>query len=259
MKTALYDVVDISVSQANVLDAQKLKSKVGGVIIKLGYTGYGSMRPTISQAFWNQYKACKAAGIPVGVYYFTLAYNDALVKMETDWVLDQLKDLELELPVYLDSEGQPNCAAWTNCTCKTRTDCTIKWLQTIEDAGYYVGIYGGKAKFTEGIFIDDSRLKAYDHWLAQYNTEVTYKGDYNMWQYTSKANPAEYGLSGTALDVSHCYVDYPSIIRKAGLNHLVPTVVEEKPVESETVVVEQPTIIKTITLDFWSDGHITGE
>lgn len=255
MKSILYDVIDISSYQKNIVDVEKLKSKVGGVILRLGYTGYESEKPTMDKYFMSNYAKCREAGIPVGVYYFTLAYNEAMVKMETDWILSTINNLHLELPVFLDCEGQKNSAPWTACTCQKRTDCAILWLDTINKAGYYVGVYGSKAKFTNSTFLDNSRLTKYDHWVAQYNDaiqETTYKGQYNMWQYTSSGKPADYGVEGSSVDVSHCYVDYPTIMKSKGLNRLVPETEQGSTSESETQT--EPKLIKTITIEVYSDG-----
>lgn len=233
----LFDVVDISASQ-KIIDANLLKSKVGGVIIKLGYTGYESNKPAKSKTFDEQYKVCREHGIPVGVYYFTLAHTPAMVEMETSWVLNQIKDLELELPVYVDCEMQDNSPGWTALSFAQRDTYMNMWCSMIQNAGYYAGIYLPKVW---GPAMPN--VKPFDHWIAQYNTVCTYSGSYGMWQYTSRAIPTDYGIVASGLDVSHCYINYPELIRARGLNHLVPTHSDNSFVESETQVVEPFNIV----------------
>lgn len=73
-----------------------------------------------------------------------------------------------------------------------------------------------------------SKLSDYAVWLAQYASKPTYSGKYGMWQYSStgKVN----GISGN-VDMNWCYVDYPSAIKKAGLNGYKAT---ETPSEPQT-------------------------
>jgi LysM repeat protein len=84
----------------------------------------------------------------------------------------------------------------------------------MEDAGYFVGIYGSAVSgFKERM--DDSKLTPYAHWVAQYTSKCTYKGDYGIWQYSSKGSVD--GISGN-VDLDYGYVDYPTIIKNGGFN-----------------------------------------
>lgn len=214
-------VLDLSTYQGTV-DFSKMKSAgVEGVILRCGYTGYGSMLPTTDAKFEAYYKGASEAGLPIGVYYFTLATSEELAVKEANFVLNLVKDKELLLPIYVDVEAQNNSVAWTNLSKSDRTKFVAKFCDTIEKAGYYVGIYGSTSWLNNKL--DMSSLKAYDVWVAQYNTRCTYTGNYGMWQYSSKGNGATYGCSSTYVDMNHCYKDYPTIIRKAGLNGYTKT------------------------------------
>ena len=50
-----------------------------------------------------------------------------------------------------------------------------------------------------------SALSGYKIWLAQYNTEVTYGGKYDMWQYSEKGRIP--GIS-TNVDMNLSYMSY---------------------------------------------------
>lgn len=63
--------------------------------------------------------------------------------------------------------------------------------------------------------MDDSKLTPYAHWVAQYDSKCTYKGDYGIWQYSSKGSVD--GISGN-VDLDYAYVDYPTIITNGGFN-----------------------------------------
>ena len=63
--------------------------------------------------------------------------------------------------------------------------------------------------------MDDSRLKQYTHWVAQYASRCTYTGDYAIWQYSSSGRID--GINGN-VDMDICYKDFPSIIKAGGYN-----------------------------------------
>lgn len=216
---ARYNYVDFS-NSFTIVDVEKLKSKVDGVILKLGFTGYGTNEPTISANFEKQYKILHDAGIPVGVYYFTLAHTDEMVKKETDFVLKNIKDKELLLPVYVDVETQNNSPSWMALSIANRTKYVANWCKTIQDAGYYVGVYASTSWFKSKLY--DSTLKGYSHWVAQYYTECQYTGDTQIWQYSSQGVASDYGLQkgDNRLDLDYAYYDFPSIIKSRHLNHI---------------------------------------
>ena len=74
---------------------------------------------------------------------------------------------------------------------------------TIEKAGYWAGIYTNKYFFTT--YLDYKKLEEkYTIWVAQYNDTNTYRGKYDMWQYTSSGKVN--GISGN-VDMDILYRD----------------------------------------------------
>ena len=63
--------------------------------------------------------------------------------------------------------------------------------------------------------MDDSKLTAYTHWVAQYASKCTYAGSYGIWQYSSTGRVS--GINGN-VDMDLSYVDYPSAIKNGGFN-----------------------------------------
>lgn len=237
------EILDISSAQT-IVDIEKLKSAVGGVIIKCGFTGYGSGQPAFGNGWKTQINQLKNKGINIGAYYFTLAFNEAMVDAETNWLIKQLEDAERDgfrftLPIYVDCESQKNGvygASWMGMTYTRRSELMKRWMDNLRAAGYYSGIYAGvgswhNTKNNPGYFVSKEILKGYDIWTAQYYKVCQWDGvagvDYQMWQYTSSGEGEKYGLkAGQRVDVSHCYVDYPSIIINGGWNHIEKPKVE---------------------------------
>lgn len=219
-------VFDISAFQGNI---NPDKMDCNAVILRIGYTGYGSNKPALDDKFKTYYNQLNGKK-PLGIYYFTLAFNDAMVDMETNWIIQQIKDLKLEYPIWVDCEGQSRSAGWTSLSKAERTRLMKRWMTNMQNAGYYTGIYANLDWLRNKL--DMNALAGFDVWVAQYYSRCTYSGAHGMWQKTSTAlNGKEHGVSSTGLDVSECYYDYPNLIREKGLNHLNGSAPAPTPVE----------------------------
>lgn len=220
-KEVINKVLDISVHQGFLSDdaVAKIKSSGYWVIMRIGYTGYGSLAPAPDTVFEANYKKLHEAGVQCGAYYFTLAFNDVIADKEIEYIKKTLSGKKFELPFYLDIEGQTNSAPWTNLSGTERARLSNKICTAIEREGYYVGIYSSKHGFTSK-WLDMSQLTHFDKWVAQYNIVCTYTGSaYGLWQYSSKESASKYGITkGSYVDISNAYYDFPSIIKGKGLN-----------------------------------------
>ena len=199
--------IDVSRWQGTIDWAKVKAAGIGFAIIKAG----GSDAGFYTDSKWEaNYKGAKAAGIPIGAYYFVGkdCVTAAAGKADAERFLQILKGKQLEYPVYMDNEAQPASA-------KTGiTEAAIAFCEMMEDVGYFVGIYGSAVSgFKERM--DDSKLTPYARWVAQYASKCSYKGDYGIWQYSSKGSVD--GISGN-VDLDYGYIDYPSIIKSGGFN-----------------------------------------
>lgn len=221
-------VIDISSHQGEI-DYSKVKaSGVQGVILRCGRSYWGQIVVAGDDNFEKHYKGFKAVGMPVGAYYYSCANTVAKANEEAQFVLKVLKDKQLEYPVYFDTE---NIERQQPLSKQALTDVAKAFLETLEKAGYYVGIYASSSWLKNEL--DMEQLKAYDVWVAHYNVEKpSYTGAYGMWQYTSSGKIN--GIS-TNVDMSHCYKDYPNIIKKAHLNGFT----EPKQQECDHSAIEQ--------------------
>jgi GH25 family lysozyme M1 (1,4-beta-N-acetylmuramidase) len=204
-------VLDISKYQPTVNYAACAKD-IDGVILRCGITYWGAQNKDVDSCFEKHYAGFKAQGVPVGVYYYSAADSVAQAKLEAQKCLEILKGKQLEYPVYFDMENNERQGRLTGAA---RYEIADAFLSTVEAAGYFVGFYSYSA-FIQQIGTEYfNKLKAkYSIWLADYRkTPASYTRD--MWQYTSSGTVA--GISGR-VDLSHCYKDFPTIIKKAGLN-----------------------------------------
>lgn len=180
------------------------------VIIRAGYTGYGD---GVSKAkdiqFENNYAKAKAIGMPVGAYYFTIATDYQKGVDEANWLYENcLKGKQFEYPIFIDVEDDAGGRRYLRNAGKDKTtDGIIGFCETLENKGYYVGIYGSDiSTFKDMVNID--RLKDYDKWVARYGSKPQFVKEYGMWQYSDDNN----------LDKDIAYKDYPSIMKSKGLN-----------------------------------------
>ena len=66
-------------------------------------------------------------------------------------------------------------------TVEERTNLTLLFCQTIENAGYKPMIYHNMEMGT--LLLDLAKLENYDKWFAYYNADFYYPYQYEIWQY----------------------------------------------------------------------------
>lgn len=199
--------IDVSKHQGNVNWSHVKADGVQFAIIRAGYGKQASQKDT---QFENNYAGCKSNGVPVGAYWYSYAATPAEAKQEAAVCLSILKGKTFEYPVYFDIE-EPSVLAKGKAAC---TAIAKAFLEAVEQAGYFAGIYSSKAHL-ENCITEELRAR-YAVWVAHYGVDkTTYHGQYGIWQKSSTGKV--YGISGN-VDIDECYVDYAAAVRKAGLN-----------------------------------------
>ena len=97
----------IDVSKWNkTIDWEKVKEAgVEFAIIRCGYRGASTGALVLDPMFQENIKGAAAAGIPVGVYFFTQAVTEVEAIEEASMVISLIKDYDVDYPVFLDSES----------------------------------------------------------------------------------------------------------------------------------------------------------
>lgn len=168
------------------------------VIIKCG--GNEGSRWT-TKNFYRSYVKAKAAGLHVGAYWYAgQSCGASAGEADAIYCADILAGCQLDFPVFYDFEEGSKSKKQEN------TDACRAFCDTMEDAGYYVGIYGSDISVFEEM-LHKEQLTSYDWWIARYGK--TPVNSYSMWQYSSSGRVA--GVPG-ACDLNDCVVDYPGII-----------------------------------------------
>lgn len=166
----------------------------------------------IDPTFKPNYCNAKAAGLDVGVYYYTYATSEAMADAELALLRQALRGKELTLPVAVDVEENKLKPMST----LDLTNLTAYALEQVERMGFYTQLYTYTGYKYE---LDMARLSSrWDVWLADYTgktPKVEFK--YNAHQHTSKGSVP--GITGN-VDLNVTTLNYPKIIRKKGLTRL---------------------------------------
>lgn len=166
----------------------------------------------IDPTFESNYRNAKAAGLDVGVYYYTNATSEAMADAELALLRQAVYGKELTLPVAVDVEENKLKPMST----LDLTNLTAYALEQVEKMGFYAQLYTYTGYKYE---LDMARLSSrWDVWLADYTgktPKVRFK--YNAHQHTSKGSVP--GISGN-VDLNVTALNYPKIIRKKGLTRL---------------------------------------
>lgn len=203
--------IDISKHQ-NGLNLERVKQAGNQfVIIRGGFTGYGVERTKNKDASFDEfYKQAKELGLFVGAYYYSCAKTrDEGIEEANFFFENCLKGKQFEMPVYIDVEEQ----RWQSNDKTGVTDAIIGFCETLEDRGFYVGVYASLDWFKNKI--ETSRLSGYTKWIASWRTDrpaFEYVG-FDMWQNSDNGN-----IGGMRVDTDEAFVDFPSIINRTGQN-----------------------------------------
>lgn len=177
-------------------------SGVSYVIIRCGYRGSSSGAMIVDPKFKTNIQGATAAGLKVGIYFFSQAVNEVEAVEEASMTLSLIKGHKISYPVFIDIEGSGGRG--DRIDKNTRTAVANAFCKTIQNGGYTAGIYANKSWFETKM--NTSSLTGYKLWLAQYAAQPTYKATrYDMWQYTSKGKIN--GISGN-VDLNVSYLGY---------------------------------------------------
>ena len=166
--------------------------KAAGVdyaIIRVGYRGYGTARLVQDRRFEQNMRGAINAGIRVGAYIVTQAVNTEEAVEEASFIVEKCRGYNVTLPLAIDVEWAGNSyeeGRANSISASTRTDVINAFARTAMNSGYTAMAYANKDWFENKIY-SGNLFSSCKIWLAQYrNTEYTYGGRVNMWQYTSK-------------------------------------------------------------------------
>ena len=205
-KKVSYEGIDVSSHQKDIDWAKVKAAGIDFAIIRVGFRGYGTGAILIDEYFTKNIEGALAAGIKVGVYFFSQALNETEAIEEAELVIEQLKKYKSKItyPVVYDAEDISNDTARTDGLLGAQiTSNCIAFCEKIKEAGYTPMIYANKRWFLTRL--DLTRLTDYDMWHAAYVDAPDTPYMYTMWQYSASGKVD--GISGT-VDLNISFKDY---------------------------------------------------
>ena len=191
--------IDVSKWQGKI-DYQKVKDAgVEFVFIKLGGINgiYGDYY--LDPKFKENIEGFTNVGIPVGVYFYSYANSIEKAKQDAEWVIEQLKDYKIDLPIAYDWENWSSYNKF-KMSFNTLTRSAEMFINTVEQNGYKGILYSSKS-YLEDIWLNGD----YNVWLAHYTNKTNYQGDYDFWQMTSSG--VIDGINENTVDIDIQYLD----------------------------------------------------
>lgn len=181
METALG--VDVSSYQGSVDWEKAAEDGIDFAMIRVGYRGYSQGTLQMDERFQENMDGALAAGLDVGVYFFSQATSVLEAEEEADFVLSAVRGYPIKYPVVFDWEFIDGAEARTNgMDGDTVTQCAAAFCDLISVAGYTPMVYFNQE--LGYLFYQLDQLDASQFWLAEYDTKPDFFYDFEMWQYT---------------------------------------------------------------------------
>ena len=199
-----YTVLDVSTFN-NITDYNSAVSGLSGVILRVGYRGYGSSGTLCKDGKFNQHYNGFVGKIPIGVYFLSQAVNETEARAEVNYIYNIIKNLDIRFPIYLDSE-------WSNANHTGRADGLTKAQRSVvvnafcdrcRELGYKGGVYASDSWFKYQLNLSTITPHVDSFWVAKYSSyKPSVVTSYDGWQYTSTGRIS--GYSGS-VDLSYFY------------------------------------------------------
>ena len=190
--------LDISTWQGYV-DFNKVKSAGYNYVILRA--GFGREYSQKDNTFERNYANAKAAGIKVGVYWFSYSTSPSDAYREANACLYCLNGKRLDMPVYYDLEYQPAMSMSNS----NYTQMALNFCSTIKKAGYKSGVYSSASVY--GYLLNRQTLinNGVSIWNAQWSSYCSVPCD--IWQYSEKGQ-----VNGISASVDMNYIHNLNIV-----------------------------------------------
>ncbi len=185
--------IDVSEHQG-AIDWEKVASNVNFAFIRLGYRGYSRGGLVLDGYYAANMEGAAAAGVPVGVYFYSQAVSYEEGVEEANFVLQHLGDYGLAYPIVLDREDPMVDDARTNdLSVEQHTAAALGFLETIAASGHRAMMYTNRIYYS--LYVDIEQIYQYPIWYAQYADEPDWPYEFAIWQYTENGEVP--GISGS--------------------------------------------------------------
>ena len=177
------------------------KVKSAGYNYVILRAGFGREYSQKDNTFERNYANAKAAGIKVGVYWFSYSTSPSDAYREANACLYCLNGKRLDMPVYYDLEYQPAMSMSNS----NYTQMALNFCSTIKKAGYKSGVYSSASVY--GYLLNRQTLinNGVSIWNAQWSSYCSVPCD--IWQYSEKGQ-----VNGISASVDMNYIHNLNVV-----------------------------------------------
>ena len=167
--------IDVSKWQGEIDFSRAAAAGCEFVIIRIGgYAGGVFEDPNYAVNIKN----AKAAGLKVGVYWYSEENGADAVRENAEYLYSLLGGENLDFPVFFDWEDYFNLEDY-KMSLKDLNDMFLAFREEAKAHGYDAALYN--AGYYLGILWSE-KVKENGVWLADYTDETEYRGGYFLWQ-----------------------------------------------------------------------------
>ncbi len=168
--------IDVSKWQGEIDFAKVKRAGASFVMIRIGSQKGVNGEYVLDPYFKDNLSNAKQNGLKVGVYFYSYADSNKEAKKQAKWVMEQLGNDELELPIVFDWECYSSFHEM-ELSLFGLNQVAETFLETVESKGYDGLLYGSK-NYLKAIW----KYHSHDVWLAHYTEKTDYDARYVMWQ-----------------------------------------------------------------------------
>lgn len=208
-ETEYVNGIDIS-HHNGAVDWEVVAENYDFAILRVGFRGYSAGNIAEDEMFKENIRAANEAGIPVGIYFYSQATTPHEAKQEAEFALSKIAGHKVDLPVFIDYEyafDEDGMHAGrlfdAKLTAKQAAAVINAFCEKINKGGHYAGVYASSYVMNNEIKMSDLHKNLYI-WVADYNSAVTYKGKYDLWQFSKTGEVA--GAQSKYTDLNRWYI-----------------------------------------------------
>ena len=204
--------VDVSFYQGEIDWEAVAADGVEFAMIRCGYRGSESGTIVVDEQFENNIEGALAAGLDVGVYFFSQSTGAIEAAEEANFVLDLISGYDVTMPVAFDWEPLEGSRA-EDIDRSELTASAVVFCEMVKDAGYTPCVY--LYRYTGYYEYMMERLADYELWVGALGSWPDFYYRHMLWQFSMTGR-----VDGIDADVD---LDYQFIPRPADTEIAPPT------------------------------------
>ncbi len=173
--------IDVSFYQGDIDWKAVADAGVEFAMIRCGYRGYSQGDIFEDEKFQQNMEGALAAGLRVGVYFFSQSVGAHEAAEEALYVLDKIKGYDVTMPVAFDWEPMDGGRS-DGVDIEALTNSADVFCKVVQDAGYQPCVY-----FFRSLAYYDydlSQLADYTFWVGAPGTYPDFYYAHNIWQFS---------------------------------------------------------------------------